>query len=147
MGRDNEIIHGEVSYEAAKQLGLDRLPCVRIGHLSPEEQRVLRLAVNRLAEKGEWDLDALKIEFEELILLDAPIEITGFSPAEIDQMSFSAMPLMGSSRGRSSPTPRLRSPGSAIFSNSVPIASCVATRPILRFLLDCWKAMPPPVSS
>ena len=45
---------------------------------------MLRLAVNRLAEKGQWDLDALKIEFEELILLDAPIEITGFSPAEID---------------------------------------------------------------
>ncbi len=86
VGRDNEIINGEVSCEAAKQLGLDRLPCVRIGHLSPEEQRVLRLAVNRLAEKGEWDLDALKIEFEELILLDAPIEITGFSPAEIDHV-------------------------------------------------------------
>jgi DNA modification methylase len=87
VGRDNEIIHGEVSYEAAKQLGLDPLPCVRIGHLSPEEQRVLRLAVNRLAEKGQWDLDALKIEFEELIVTDAPIEITGFSPAEIDQIT------------------------------------------------------------
>ena len=86
MGRDNEIIHGEVSYEAAKQLGLDLLPSVRIGHLSPEEQRVLRLAVNRLTEKGQWDLDALKIELEELILTDAPIEITGFSPAEIDQI-------------------------------------------------------------
>ena len=86
VGRDNEIINGEVSCEAARQLGLDRVPCVRIGHLSPEEQRVLRLAVNRLAEKGEWDLDALKIEFEELILLDAPIEITGFSPAEIDHV-------------------------------------------------------------
>jgi DNA modification methylase len=86
VGRDNEIINGEVSYEAAKQLGLDRLPCVRIGHLSLEEQRVLRLAVNRLAEKGEWDLDALKIEFEELILLDAPIEISGFTLDEIDQI-------------------------------------------------------------
>jgi DNA modification methylase len=86
VGRDNEIIHGEVSYEAGKQLGLDRLPCVRIGHLTPEEQRVLRLAVNRLAEKGEWNLDALKTEFDELILLDAPIEITGFSPSEIDQV-------------------------------------------------------------
>ena len=86
VGRDNEIIHGEVSCEAAKQLGLDRLPCVRIGHLSPEEQRVLRLAVNRLAEKGEWDLDALKIEFEELIVTDAPVEISGFTLDEIDQI-------------------------------------------------------------
>jgi hypothetical protein len=86
VGRDNDIIHGEVRYEAGKQLGLDRLPCVRIGHLTPKEQRVLRLAVNRLAEKGEWNLDALKIEFEELILTDAPIEIAGFSLAEIDQV-------------------------------------------------------------
>jgi hypothetical protein len=84
--RGNEIIDGEARYEAAKQLGLDRVPCVRIEHLNPGEQRVLRLAVNRLAEKGQWDLDALKIEFEDLILLDAPIEITGFSPAEIDHV-------------------------------------------------------------
>ena len=84
VGRGNELIDGEARYEAAKQLGLERVPCVRIEHLNTDEQRVLRLAVNRLAEKGQWDLDALKIEFEELILLDAPIEITGFSPAEID---------------------------------------------------------------
>ena len=86
IGRGNELIDGEARYEAAKQLGLDRVPCVRVEHLNPDEQRVLRLAVNRLAEKGQWDLEALKIEFEELILLDAPIEITGFSPAEIDHV-------------------------------------------------------------
>jgi hypothetical protein len=47
---------------------------------------VLRLAVNRLTEKGEWDLEALKIEFEELIVADAPIEIAGFSLPEIDHI-------------------------------------------------------------
>jgi DNA modification methylase len=92
IGRDNEIISGEVRYEAAKQLGLDRLPCVRVGHLTPEEQRVLRLAANRLAEKGEWDLNALKIEFNDLILLDAPSEITGFSSAEIDHVILDDVP-------------------------------------------------------
>ena len=86
VGRDNELINGEARFEAAKQLGLDRIPCVRIEHLSKEEQRVLRLAVNRLAERGQWDLDALKIEFEELIVSDAPIEISGFSLPEIDQI-------------------------------------------------------------
>ena len=86
IGRGNELIDGEARYEAAKQLGLDRVPCVHIEHLNPGEQRVLRLAANRLAEKRQWDLDALKIEFEELILLDAPIETTGFSPAEIDHV-------------------------------------------------------------
>ena len=92
VGRNNELIDGEARYEAAKQLGLDRIPCVRIEHLSKDEQRVLRLAVNRLAEKGQWDLDALKIEFEELIVIDAPIEITGFSPGEIDHVILSDVP-------------------------------------------------------
>ena len=58
-------------------------------------------------------------------------------------MSFSATPPRGWSRGRLSPTPQLLSPGSAIFSNSVRIASGAATRPILRLLLDCWKGDPP----
>jgi DNA modification methylase len=35
---------------------------------------------------SQWDLDELKIEFEELILADAPIEIAGFTPDEIDQI-------------------------------------------------------------
>ena len=135
MGRDNEIINGEVSYEAAKQLGLDRVPCVRIEHLSQIEQRVLRLAVNRLGEKGQWDLDELKIEFEELILSDAPIEITGFSPDEIDHVILGDA-AEGLEQGPLEPEPQLRSPASAMFSSSGRTASSAATRPTLRFLLD-----------
>jgi DNA modification methylase len=86
IGKNNVVIDGEARLEAAKLLGLDRVPCVRIDHLSEEEQRLLRLAVNRLSEKGQWNLDELKIEFEELILANAPIEISGFSPDEIDQI-------------------------------------------------------------
>jgi hypothetical protein len=39
-----------------------------------------------LGEKGEWNLDELKIEFHELILADGPIEISGFTLDEIDQI-------------------------------------------------------------
>ena len=66
--------------------GLASVPCIAITHLSDQEQRVLRLALNRLAEKGDWDLDELKIEFEELRLLEAPIELSGFALDEIDQI-------------------------------------------------------------
>ena len=79
IGQANEVLDGDIRVEAAKLLGLTTIPCVRIDHLSAAEQRILRLAVNRLAEKGEWDLNELKIEFEELILEEAPIEISGFS--------------------------------------------------------------------
>jgi DNA modification methylase len=86
IGRDSLVLDGAARVEAARSLGLERVPCVRIEHLSDHEQRVLRLAVNRLGETGSWNLEALKIEFEELILADAPIEISGFSLDEIDQI-------------------------------------------------------------
>jgi DNA modification methylase len=86
IGKNNVVIDGEVRLEAAKLLGLECVPCVRIDHLTEDEQRVLRLAVNRLGEKGQWDLEELKIEFEELILADTPIEISGFSLDEVDQI-------------------------------------------------------------
>jgi hypothetical protein len=86
VGKDGSILDGEIRLEAAKLLGLGTVPCVRVDHLSEDEQRLLRLAVKRLGEKGRWDLGELKIEFQELILTDAPIEITGFSVGEIDQI-------------------------------------------------------------
>jgi hypothetical protein len=85
IGKGNVILDGHVRFEAVKLHGLNRIPCIQVGHLNEQEQRVLRLAVNRLAEKGEWDLDQLKIEFDELILEDAPIEVSGFTFDEIDQ--------------------------------------------------------------
>jgi ParB-like nuclease domain len=86
IGRDNAVIDGAVRVQAARQLGLGRVPCVRIEHLNETEKRVLRLAANRLGEKGEWNLDELKIEFEELIFADAPIEVSGFTLDEIDHI-------------------------------------------------------------
>jgi len=60
VGKNNVVIDGEARIEAAKLLGLGRATCVRIDHLSDDEQRLLRLAVNRLGEKGQWNLDELK---------------------------------------------------------------------------------------
>ena len=57
IGKANEVLDGKIRVEAAKLLGFSAIPCVRIDHLTEVEQRMLRLAVNRLAEKGEWDLE------------------------------------------------------------------------------------------
>ena len=86
IGPDNEVIDGETVIEGVRLLGLDRLSCIRVAHLNDSERRLVRLAINRLAEKGEWDFEALRFEFNELILVDAPIEIGGFAADEIDQI-------------------------------------------------------------
>lgn len=83
---DREIIDGRFVVEAARRLGLDSLPCVVIDHLNEEEVRLLRLALNRLPQKAAWDFEALQLEFAELIELGAPVELSGFSLPEIDQI-------------------------------------------------------------
>src|SRR5208283_521596 len=86
IGKDNLVLDGQSRIEAARRLGLAQIPAIRVDHLSENEQKLLGLAVNRLGEKGRWDLDELKVEFEELILAEAPIEIAGFTFDEIDQI-------------------------------------------------------------
>ena len=86
VGKDNVVVDGDSRLEAAKLLGLSSVPCIRVDHLDETEQRLLRLAINRLGEKGSWDIGELEAEFKELIISDAPIEISGFGSDEIDQI-------------------------------------------------------------
>jgi hypothetical protein len=86
IDEQDRVLNGVVRVEAAKLLGLTHIPCIRANHLNASERRLVRIALNRLGEKGSWDFDELKVELEELILDDLPIEITGFSMTEVDQI-------------------------------------------------------------
>jgi len=83
---DDRIVHGHVVWEAARRLSLEKLPVVRIGHLNHAERRALAIALNRLGETGEWDVEALKVEFDELIELEVEVIATGFDLAEVDAL-------------------------------------------------------------
>jgi hypothetical protein len=52
IGKNDVVIDGGSRLEAAKLLGMSSVPCIRVDHLDETEQRLLRLAVNRLGEKG-----------------------------------------------------------------------------------------------
>ena len=87
-------LDGWARVEAARQTGLTRLPCVLAGHLAPAERRLLRLAINRLGEKGRWDLGELKLELNDLILEGRPLEVSGFSDIEVDQIFWTRSPML-----------------------------------------------------
>lgn len=81
---DNTILAGHGRVAAAKLLEMDRVPTVRLSHLSAAERRAYVIADNKLALNAGWDQDLLAIELQGLIDLDFEVELTGFSLAEID---------------------------------------------------------------
>ena len=70
------IIAGHGRVEAAKQLGLSRVPTLRIEHLSDAEKRAYILADNKLAQKAGWHRETLAIELQALVDMDFEIELT-----------------------------------------------------------------------
>lgn len=80
------IVAGHGRVRAAKQLGMETVPTVRLEHLSEEQVRAYVIADNKLAECAGWDQDLLAIEFQELsaIDLDFDLEVTGFETAQLD---------------------------------------------------------------
>lgn len=86
IDRDGGIIAGHGRVEAAKKLGLETVPCVRLEHLTDAQKRAYILADNRLAEKAGWDREIVAIELQHLtgIDIDFDITLTGFEMAEVD---------------------------------------------------------------
>src|SRR5258707_3767886 len=84
IGEDGGIIAGHGRVEAAKLLGLDSVPTVRLAHLNAAQRRAYVLADNKLALNAGWDRELLAIELQGLIDVDFDVELTGFSSAEID---------------------------------------------------------------
>jgi DNA modification methylase len=82
----NTVIAGHARLEAAKLLGLEKVPIIRITDLTEAQIRAYRLADNRIAEDARWDDDLLRVELAELCEIDTDFEITatGFEIGEID---------------------------------------------------------------
>jgi ParB-like chromosome segregation protein Spo0J len=73
-----QIIAGHGRVEAAKLLGIESVPSLRLSHLSAADKRAYIIADNRLAEKAGWDRELLAIELQSLVDLEFDVELTGF---------------------------------------------------------------------
>jgi ParB-like chromosome segregation protein Spo0J len=80
----NQIIAGHGRVQAAKQLGLDRVPVLRVTHLSAAERKAYAIADNRLAKLAGWDGEILAIELQELREVDFDIGAIGFELDDVD---------------------------------------------------------------
>ena len=78
-----EIIAGHGRVEAAKNLGLDSVPCVVLTGLTDAQKRAYIIADNKLALNADWDYDLLKDELDALKTDDFDLELLGFSFDEL----------------------------------------------------------------
>ena len=90
IDEDGVLLAGHGRLEAAKLVGLKRIPAVVIEGLSEARKRALLLADNRIAQSAGWDRERLAdelISLPELLVEDGlDISVTGFEPAEIDAL-------------------------------------------------------------
>lgn len=89
---ESGIIAGHGRVMAARLLGLEEVPCLELRHLSETQKRAYILADNKLALNAGWDAELLALELSELQELDFPVELTGFSIEEIEDVQGSVLP-------------------------------------------------------
>lgn len=81
---DELILAGHARLAAAKLVGMDEVPVIRVAHLSDIECRAFMLADNKFALNAFWDFEVLASELQELVDVGFDTIVTGFENAEID---------------------------------------------------------------
>lgn len=66
VDKDRTIIIGTVRWNAAKKIGLEKVPVHVAADLKPDQVKALRIADNRLGELTEWDDAALSTQLAQL---------------------------------------------------------------------------------
>jgi DNA modification methylase len=84
----NVIVDGHLRFAVAQKLGFSSVPVIRVSHLSDAELRAYAIAANKLPAVANYDLNALRLEFEE-IRAEVPkidLTLTGFTIGELDRL-------------------------------------------------------------
>ena len=82
---DNGIIAGHGRVMGAQKLGLAEVPCIRLSHLTENQQRAYVIADNKLALNAGWDEEMLGLELADLREADYDLSLIGFDDFAIEQ--------------------------------------------------------------
>lgn len=65
-GKNNLIVEGHGRQIAALEMGLDKVPCIRLDHMTDKQRRDYAIRHNRTAELSGWDFAKLEEEIAQL---------------------------------------------------------------------------------
>lgn len=83
---ENVIIVGHTRLEAAKVLGLDKVPIHVATDMSDDDARGYRIADNKTGEFSEWETEKLSVEIEALLEADLTLTDIAFNETELSEM-------------------------------------------------------------
>jgi ParB-like chromosome segregation protein Spo0J len=83
---DGALVAGHGRLEAARRLGLDTVPVIRLDHLSDAQRRAYLIADNQLALDAGWDEERLTTELHALNGDGFDLDLLGFAEAELDRL-------------------------------------------------------------
>lgn len=88
LDEDNGIIAGHGRLAAAKQVGLETVPCVTLIGLTETQKKALVIADNKLALNASWDVDMLAMELGDISSDDDgfDLETIGFSTKQLSKL-------------------------------------------------------------
>ena len=77
------VVGGHQRIKVLMDMGITEVECVVV-ELSEEKEKALNIALNKIS--GEWDKDKLALLITDLQGTDFDVSLTGFEPAEIDDL-------------------------------------------------------------
>ena len=86
MDDRQNVVAGHGRLLAARKLGWNTIPVIKLNHLTESQYSAFLIADNRLTENSSWDERLLGEQLKVLseLELDFDLEVTGFEMAEID---------------------------------------------------------------
>lgn len=87
IDKNDVIVAGHTRLKAAKQLGIEEVPCIEANYLDTEQVTAFRLIDNRTAEFSTWDIAK---EAEELAkIVDFDLTVFKFPDLNLDDLQVS----------------------------------------------------------
>lgn len=83
IDREYNVIAGHGRIMAAKEEGLDEVPCVYADHLTEAQKKAYILADNRMALDADWDEEMLRVEIDALREMEFDPMLAGFDEKEL----------------------------------------------------------------
>jgi ParB-like chromosome segregation protein Spo0J len=86
VDENDVVLAGYGRIAGAKELGWTDVPVMVARGWSDEEKRAYMLADNQIAARAGWDMSLLKLEMDDLKLLDFDLELIGFPKVELKNL-------------------------------------------------------------